>query len=236
MRLLLKHCHLVVDEQKEYLDGAILINNEQIEDIFYHSNKVNIEGVQEVNLKGQIVMPAFYSPISKFRYLDPLMENASSIAKKLHENHQVVLIGNTKAYKKDLENIYYDGIYRLYENMTSFHHQKEGLVNLAFEKKEKYVLLDPTHISDKVLQFTLENLRNDRVILLGNGRVNCKRLKEMNIPLTDILQMQSLNYYRLYQEEKRKGTLFKGKYSDIHIYNESMDLLFRFEKGVMIND
>lgn len=60
MRLLLKHAHLIVDGNKEYLDGAILINGEHIEDVFPNSNKVKTNDVKEINVRGMIIMPGFF--------------------------------------------------------------------------------------------------------------------------------------------------------------------------------
>jgi len=62
MKYLLTHGHLVIDGNNEYLDGALLINDERIEEVFVHSNKINIdlEGIEVIDLKGAIVMPGSF--------------------------------------------------------------------------------------------------------------------------------------------------------------------------------
>ena len=62
MRYLLKHCHLIVDDNREYLDGALLINDDIIEDLYYQSSKIpDIEDEYEtLDLDGKIVMPGFF--------------------------------------------------------------------------------------------------------------------------------------------------------------------------------
>ena len=62
MRYLLKHCHLIVDGNREYLDGALLINNDIIEELYYQSNKIpEIEDEYEIiDLDGRVVMPGFF--------------------------------------------------------------------------------------------------------------------------------------------------------------------------------
>ena len=61
MKLLLNHCHLIVDGNKEYLDGAIFLDGEHILDVFPHANKVTInDEYKEENLNGLIVMPGFF--------------------------------------------------------------------------------------------------------------------------------------------------------------------------------
>ena len=62
MRVLLNHCHLIIDGNKECLDGAILLNDEYIEEVFPHTNKLTIKDTdyEEINLDGAIVMPGFF--------------------------------------------------------------------------------------------------------------------------------------------------------------------------------
>jgi len=61
MRYLLKHAHLIVDNYREYLDGAILINNDTIEDVFEQSNSLKeYEDCELLDLNGALVMPGFF--------------------------------------------------------------------------------------------------------------------------------------------------------------------------------
>lgn len=58
MKYLLKHGHLVIDGNREYMDGAILIEDEKILDVFPQSNKVkDYEDVEVIDLHGSLVMP-----------------------------------------------------------------------------------------------------------------------------------------------------------------------------------
>ena len=61
MKYLLKHGHLVVDGNREYLDGALLINDDVIEDVFVQSN-FDTEGIdcKQIDLQGSIVMPGHF--------------------------------------------------------------------------------------------------------------------------------------------------------------------------------
>lgn len=62
MKYLLKNAHLIIDGNNEYLDGALLINDERIEEVYVHSNKIdNIPDLYRViDLNGLIVMPGFF--------------------------------------------------------------------------------------------------------------------------------------------------------------------------------
>lgn len=56
-KYLLSHGHLVLDGQREYLDGAVLFEDNKIIQIYPHSNKLIVEDAEEINLKGQLVFP-----------------------------------------------------------------------------------------------------------------------------------------------------------------------------------
>ncbi|MBR0462237.1 MAG: N-acetylglucosamine-6-phosphate deacetylase [Erysipelotrichaceae bacterium] len=61
-RILFTHGHLVVDGNREYEDGAILVNGETIEDVFINANhiKKDLGEYEEADLEGSIVMPGFF--------------------------------------------------------------------------------------------------------------------------------------------------------------------------------
>lgn len=57
-KYLLSHGHLVLDGQREYLDGAILFEDNKILQIYPHSNKAVIDDdTEEINLNYQLVFP-----------------------------------------------------------------------------------------------------------------------------------------------------------------------------------
>lgn len=61
MKYLLKHAHLIIDNKREYLDGALLIDNDVIADVFYQTNKTeSIEDAKVIDLNGAIIMPGFF--------------------------------------------------------------------------------------------------------------------------------------------------------------------------------
>ena len=62
MRYLLKHGHLVVDGNREFIDGALLIDDYVISEVFPQSNKISdLDGeYEEIDLKSQLVMPGFF--------------------------------------------------------------------------------------------------------------------------------------------------------------------------------
>lgn len=225
MKLFLKHCHLIIDEHKECLDGALLINEDYIEEVYSQTSKANLLDVKELDLKGSIVMPEFFDGEKNRIIIDPLNINNQNIDKDTK-----IFIGNTKAYKNDLKNIKYDGIYDLYNNMTGFSHNKLGIVNEAFINLDKYVELDALKVDEDVLKFTLRNLRKDKVILINDLEESIKVLKKINIDYTDILAYTSINAYKLYGSINLNGSLVKGKHSRLIVLDENMNILRRINK------
>lgn len=216
MNTLYIHAHLIIDDHKECLDGALLINDEYIKEVYLNSNNINEDDAKVIDVKENIIMPYFFSGKENKVIVDPLNAN--------YVENTKILIGNTKAYDKDIKSFNYDGIYDLYHNMTGFDSINLGIVNTAFNNLDKYVFINTFNIDLSVLKLTLNNLRKDRIILI-NKEEGIKTLKQLNISNTDILAMSSLNEYRFYEEDKLDGSLIKGKHSKILILDENMNIL-----------
>ena len=62
MKYLLTHAHLIIDDNREYLDGALLIEDEIIVDVFNQSNKLPdiSDDYQIIDLGNSIVMPGHF--------------------------------------------------------------------------------------------------------------------------------------------------------------------------------
>lgn len=62
MKYLLTHAHLVIDENREYIDGAIAINDQRIEEIYSQASKLNVDENEYkiINLNGSLIMPGFF--------------------------------------------------------------------------------------------------------------------------------------------------------------------------------
>ena len=61
MKYLLIHSHLIIDGNREYLDGGLLIEDERIIEVYPQSNKINNpEDCKIIDLNGKLVMPGFF--------------------------------------------------------------------------------------------------------------------------------------------------------------------------------
>ena len=108
MRTLLNHCHLIVDGNKEFLDGAILLNGEYIEDVFPHTNKLEIKDeYEEIDMHGKIIMPGFFdthlhgSVGYDFRHLDKL--NLNEVANSLCKHGTTSFFATLNGYNDEKE-------------------------------------------------------------------------------------------------------------------------------------
>ena len=377
-RILFNHCHLVVDGKREYLDGALLVDGETIEDVFVNGNMIkNIPGeYEEIDLKGKIVMPGFFdthchgiknvdfnkcckqdiskaseeyakhgttsfyttltndenyydtldtlndcnteyarhlgvhlegpfiskdsrgvlkeetildcdleklneilSHNSKVRQMTiaPEKEHSKELIDELRKRNIKVMFGHSKAKQKDCVDKQNDGYTHLFNAMSGFSHRDLGLVNMAFNDKNKYceLICDGHHIDLSVLSVALNNLRKDRIIIISDstkmaglddgefifegskcmkkgtlcykkddGKIagsaafivdGLKTMRKAGASLSDLLLMSSLNAYRLYGLDNRFGSLIKGKYADVVILDEELNVVNTYVRGKLIN-
>lgn len=221
-RMLFIHGHLIIDDYRQYEDGALLVDENKIISVYPHSNKVPVIDVYTVNLDGRVVFPSFdYDYSNYYSIVDPL--NKIVTDKK-------IFIGNTKAYSEDVE-MEYTGIYDLFNNMTGFNHQKPGLVNLAFTKPDTYVYIDPLKMDKSVFKICLKLIKRDRLLIMNNKLYALSLFKEFNINYNDMLMMCGLNETRLFDKDKYKGTLLQGKDSTFYCFDEKMNKVFKYEGG-----
>ncbi|MDO4499977.1 MAG: amidohydrolase family protein [Erysipelotrichaceae bacterium] len=60
-KYLFTHGHLIIDDRKEFEDGALLVDGDKILDVYPHTNKVEInEECTVIDLHGQLLMPGFF--------------------------------------------------------------------------------------------------------------------------------------------------------------------------------
>ena len=62
MALLLKHGHLIIDGQREFIDGAVLIDNHRIKEVFAQTDKIKHieEPLEVIDLGHLLLMPGFF--------------------------------------------------------------------------------------------------------------------------------------------------------------------------------
>lgn len=214
------HGHLIVDDYREYEDGAILFDKDKIIEVYVHSNKFVdvLENVDIVDLNHKILMPSFFdlSLLNKKQVVvDPLNMSLVNRDKK-------VLLGNTSALAKDVR-IDYDGFYNLFVDMSGFDYKDFGLVNLAFENNDKYIEIDGG-LDKSVLSVVYRLVRKDRLILIGDIKSGVKKFFELGLSYTDILAFSSFNAYRFFGLDKTIGSLIKGKKSNFMVFDEDLNL------------
>ncbi len=212
MNKLYVHGHLIVDSYRQYEDGALLVDENHIIDVFCNSQS-NLDSnlLEIIDLKGKLVFPAFFDSNDLYKYqdvVDPLKPIVSN---------KKIMIGGSDAYLKDV-NIDYDGYYDLFHNMTGFDVENPGLVNGAFND-DRYVEVDAS-LDKSVLSVIYRLKRKDRIILIGDVYSGIKKMFEVGANYNELLLMSSLNAYRLFGIDNLNGSLIKGKSSKIEIIGD----------------
>ena len=212
MNTLYVHGHLIIDGYRQYEDGALLVDENHIIDVFCNSqSNWDLNSIEIVDLKGKLVFPKFFDSNDLDKYqvvVDPL---------KPINSDKKIMIGNSKA-SLDEVNIEYDGYYDLFHNMTGFDAYNFGLVNGAFND-DKYVELD-SGLDASVLSVVYRLKRKDRIILMGDIKTGVKKMFKIGADYNELLLMSSLNACRLFNIEKLNGSLIKGKSSMIEIIGD----------------
>ena len=119
MKYLLKHGHLIVDGNKEYLDGALLIDGERIEEVFSQTSKLeeNYSDYETIDLKGSIVMPGNFDTHTH-GILNISFDTASK--EELDETSKLFAKSGTTSYipslSYDCETADFDARFKLMEN------------------------------------------------------------------------------------------------------------------------
>ena len=211
MNTLYVHGHLIIDGYRQYEDGALLLNDEHILDVFSNSDKFNVTDTNVVDLKGKLVFPKFFDSNDLDKYqvvVDPL---------KPINSDKKIMIGSSKAFLNEV-NIEYDGYYDLFHNMTGFDADNFGLVNGAFND-DRYVEVD-SGLDVSALSVVYRLKRKDRIILMGDIKTGVKKMFKIGADYNELLLMSSLNACRLFGIDKLNGSLIKGKSSAIEIIGD----------------
>ncbi len=211
MNTLYIHGHLIIDGYRQYKDGALLVNDDHILDVFCDSFKLDIKDANIVDLKGKLVFPKFFDSKDLDKYqvvVDPL---------KPINSDKKIMLGNSKAFLEDVH-IEYDGYYDLFHSMTGFDAHKFGLVNKAFDD-DRYVEVD-SDLDENILSVVYRLKRKDRIILIGDVKTGIKKMFKIGVNYNELLLMSSLNACNLFGLDKLNGSLIKGKDSAIEIIGD----------------
>lgn len=256
MKTLYKHAHIIVDDKREYIDGSILINDKTIEDVFVSSIH-SIEEVKEIDLKGKIIIPSFFDSKSnnnkqkgiarRFICSDKVLNEPTHLYsdEEIKELKNVAALTRINNYKKvsgiktlinpaNDKNIFADGVSDITNDLViDFNSNK--MINYVFNHDCYVEFGIDKHIQDEYIKFVLKNININNIMLISFNHDNIidqvKRLYKLNVSLTDIVAMTSINAYNFYGNTKFDGYLIKGKQANFICLNDNMDIEFVLKEG-----
>ena len=172
---------------------------------------------------------------------------APDISPKPVENAVVDIIPEFKPYKIEIDN-QKQAFDKKEENIT-------GLINKRFETGElshnRFMsVIDSCHklfyhqsdsatsIIEMAPEYSerLDETVKDKISIMESINDEMKVLKELGATYTDLLRYSSLNAFKFYGLDKLFGTLEKGKYSDIVIMDDELNIKNVMVKGKFMYD
>ena len=130
MKYLLKHAHLIVDGNREFIDGALLVDEDVIADVFPQTSKIRITGdeYKEIDLQGRLVMPGFFDThnhgIDMMGFDDAGPEQLDKMSYEYALDGTTSYLG-TLSYDLPLENI--DSRLKLFEKYQGGYARFQGI-------------------------------------------------------------------------------------------------------------
>ena len=261
MKKLYLHAHIIPDSDREYLDGALLIEDGKILDVFAQSRKVNLEEEREViDASGKIIIPAFFDPYTEeesgqgcVRSIRVLHSSEDVSLKEgelgFHNEKGVPLHEKTLSVSSDHEEaeeakrrgakILLKAGYPLdvYDGFLpvlreDFLDEKgESLSALALEGQD-YTEVHGS-ISKRTLSILLRLIDRKKLILCGGKVMDeaYRKALELGARWCDIVACTSMNAYALYGLEKLYGGLKRGKKADYLLLDKEGNILERYREG-----
>lgn len=167
------------------------------------------------------------------------LDGAKQIGELLHKHNVKVMVGHSGAIYEDLdENV--NGITHLFNAMDRMHHRDLTLVNCAFMNKwYSELIADGELVSEQALKIATTLIDKDKIMLvsdLSKATINdeIKVLHSIGIKYTDLLAYSSLNAFKFYNLDSKFGSLQKGKYADIVIMDDDLNIKSVYAQGKFI--
>ena len=130
MRYLLEHAHLIVDGFREFIDGALHVEDETIREVYPQTSKIkdDIEDCEIIDLKGALIMPGFFDThthgISGISFDDATAEQLEQVSYEFACDGTTSFLASL-SYASDREK-YFRQLER-FENVKGNHARFEGI-------------------------------------------------------------------------------------------------------------
>ena len=149
MKYLLKHAHLIVDGNREFIDGALLVDEDVIAEVFPQSSKLREmdDEYKEIDLKGKLVMPGFFDThnhgIDTMGFDDANLEQLDKMSYEYALDGTTSYLG-TLSYDLSFER--FDSRFRLFEDYEGKYARFQGIhLEGPFLSTKHLGIGDPEH-------------------------------------------------------------------------------------------
>lgn len=257
MRTLYKHCHIIVDDKREYLDGSIIINDKYIEEVFVNTKEINDNDLIQIDLQGNIITPSFFDSKSndkeqigvfkKYIYSDKILDVDTHLYSDddiKDYNHVKAITQKNNYHKNNLiktlfdvnnkSNIFVDGVSDI-SQIDSLDLKKDTMLSYVLMNNVFVEFGIDDSMSDNYIKFILKNIDVNNISLISYNHQELykqvKRLIQLNISWCDIVGLSSLNALRFYKEDKLEGSIIRGKLANIICFNDAGDIKFCLKEG-----
>lgn len=254
-KILLIHGHLIINEYKEALDGAVSIIDGKIDKVFLNCTDFsNFNDYEIIDLENNYVFPAFISleeVDSDFLYgflRWHKQENAlySNFVKKEECDIKNINEEDIKILRNDIsynQKVLLDGeadfgdlkkidknlicIDNLFINTPNIGIGEENITNLAFSNEFYTKVKFDACLTLAIKKIVLNGINFNKMII---SSINYQKdisflFFDENIDLSNILQITSLNCARFLGIDNLYGTISKGKFAKLIVLDKNFNLI-----------
>ena len=129
MKYLFNHAHLIIDGNKEYIDGALLIEDEHIIETYPNANKVDVDTSEYkiIDCSGCVIMPGFFDThLHGIKNISFDTANKEELDKATLELAKSGTTSFIPSLSYDCDNADFDARFKLFENYEGEYCRFEG--------------------------------------------------------------------------------------------------------------
>lgn len=235
--IILNNASLIIDDVKKAVSGTVNIKDQYIDKVYLVSSKIDeCESIKVLNLDNHIIMPYFICEHPEFKLFDLNLKYIDSLdhldtGNYVYSSYETVDEKTEEVFKN--HNIIIDELFNKTANLGI---DKQTLVNFAFSDNEPYVMFKiDKGIDPSVVKLVLKNIPYNRLIIKSDDMISTiKKLHfQFGVDLVDIVAFTTLNLARFLNIENQYGTITRGKYAHLLVFDAQLNLVKKIIDGII---